>query len=117
MNQNSYLPPSIVRVEKIALNGPGVVILTGPSSCGKGEVANALCGMLSIDPERHLSMGVILRTTIERAKEDKDFSTLLDEKYSLSQCVSMFDSIDTSVELSEKVRRYLPELQRYFGRP
>jgi len=61
MNRNSYLPPSLVRVEKIALRGPGVVILTGPSSCGKGEVAQALCEMLSIDPERHLSMGGILR--------------------------------------------------------
>lgn len=116
MNQTSYLPPSIVRVEKIALNGPGVVILTGPSSCGKGEVANALCEMLSINPERHLSMGVILRTTIERSKEDQQFATLLESKYSLSQKVSMFDSIDTSDELSEKVRRYLPELQKYFGR-
>ncbi len=117
MNQTSYLPPSIVRVEKIALNGPGVVILTGPSSCGKGEVANALCELLSIDPERHLSMGVILRTTIERAKEDKKFSALLADKYSLSHEVSMFDSIDTSDELTEKVRRYLPELQAYFDRP
>ncbi len=112
-----YLPPSIVRVEKIALNGPGVVILTGPSSCGKGEVANALCEMLSINPERHLSMGVILRTTIDRARDDSKFATLLEDKYSLSQRVSMFDSIDTSDELSEKVRRYLPELQAYFGRP
>ena len=117
MNQTSYLPPSIVRVEKIALNGPGVVILTGPSSCGKGEVANALCEMLSIDPERHLSMGVILRTTIERSKEDESFAALLEKKYSLSQRVSMFDSIDSSNELSEKVRRYLPELQSYFNRP
>lgn len=116
MNGTSYLPPSLVRVEKIALRGPGVVILTGPSSCGKGEVANALCEMLSIDPERHLSMGVILRSTVDRAKSNPEYAELLAQKYSLSRHVSMFDSMDTSDELSEKVRRYLPELQRHFGR-
>ena len=116
MNQTSYLPPSLIRVEKIALRGPGVVILTGPSSCGKGEVANALCELLSIDPERHLSMGVILRTTVKRAKNNADYASLLADRYSLSQTVSMFDCIDTNDELSEKVRRYLPELETYFGR-
>ncbi len=116
MNRTAYLPLSLVRVETIALNGPGVVILTGPSSCGKGEVANALCEVLSIHPERHLSMGVILRTTVERAKNNDDYASLLADKYSLSNSVSMFDSIDTNDDLSEKVRRYLPELESYFGR-
>jgi len=116
MNRTAYLPPSLIRVEKIALRGPGVVILTGPSSCGKGEVANALCELLSIDPARHLSMGVILRTTVERAKNNPEYANLLAKKYSLSHSVSMFDSIDTNDDLSEKVRRYLPELEKYFGR-
>ncbi len=116
MNRTAYLPSSLVRVETIALNGPGVVILTGPSSCGKGEVANALCELLSIDPERHLSMGLILRTTVERAKNNDDYASLLAEKYSLSNSVSMFDCIDTNDDLSEKVRRYLPELEKLFGR-
>ena len=116
MNRNSYLPPPLVRVEKIALRGPGVVILTGPSSCGKGEVAQALCEMLSIDPDRHLSMGGILRNTVERSKEDAVYAKMLAEKYSLSRDVSMFDCIDTTDELSEKVRRYLPELQKILNR-
>ncbi len=116
MNSNSYLPPSLVRVEKIALQGPGVVILTGPSSCGKGEVAQALCEMLSIDPDRHLSMGGILRNTVERSKEDAGYARLLAEKYSLSHDVSMFDCLDTTDELSEKVQRYLPELQKILNR-
>jgi adenylate kinase family enzyme len=116
MTRTSYLPPSLVRVEKIALRGPGVVILTGPSSCGKGEVASALCDMLSIDPERHLSMGGILRSTVELARDDADYASMLAERYSLSNSVSMFDCIDTTDELSDKVRRYLPELERHFGR-
>lgn len=116
MSRASYLPPSIVRVEKIALRGPGVVILTGPSSCGKGEVASALCDMLSIDAERHLSMGGILRNTVELARGDATYGSMLAERYSLSNDVSMFDCIDTTDELSEKVRRYLPELEQHFGR-
>lgn len=117
MNHTDYLPPSLVRVEKIALKGPGVIILTGPSSCGKGEVAAALCDLLSIDPNRHLSMGEILRMTIESSKNNVEFATLLADKYSLSQQVSMFDCIDTTDDLSDKVRRNLPELNRYFERP
>jgi len=115
MNTMSYLPPSLVRVEKISLRGPGVVILTGPSSCGKGEVASALCELLSIDTTRHLSMGSILRTTIEQAKTNHAFAAMLAEKYALSHNVSIFDCVDTSEELTEKVRRYQPKLQQYFG--
>jgi adenylate kinase family enzyme len=107
---------SLVRVERIALRGPGVVILTGPSSCGKGEVANALCELVSVDPRRHLSMGEILRTTAERSKTDPDYARLLAEKYALSRDVSLFDCVDTNEELTGKVSRYLPDLERYFGR-
>ena len=114
---SSYLPPSsLVKVEKISLRGPGVVILTGPSSCGKGEVAGVLCELLSIDNSRHLSMGGILRNTVDNAKTDEKFAKMLEEKYSLSGSVSIFDCIDTTDELSEKVRRYQPQLLAYFGR-
>ena len=107
---------SLIRVERIALRGPGVVILTGPSSCGKGEVAAALCELVSVDPARHLSMGEILRSTIERSKQDADFARLLADKYALAADVSIFDCLDTNDELTEKVRRYLPDLEQYFGR-
>ncbi|MBB83309.1 MAG: hypothetical protein CL931_05795 [Deltaproteobacteria bacterium] len=109
-------PRSLVRVETIALRGPGVVILTGPSSCGKGEVAAALCDLVSIDPARHLSMGEILRSTIDRSKSDESFARLLSDKYQLSSEVSIFDCLDTTEELSKKVKRYLPDLERHFGR-
>ena len=106
----------MVRVEKIALRGPGVVILTGPSSCGKGEVAKALVDVVSIDAGRHLSMGQILRSTIERAKSDSAFRRRLADAYDLSGEASIFDCLDTTEDLTRKVRRYLPDLERYFGR-
>lgn len=107
---------ALIRVERIALRGPGVVILTGPSSCGKGEVANALCDVLSIDPTRHLSMGAILRSTVARSKSEPEFADHLDHKYALSARASVFDCIDSNDELDQKVRRHLPDLERYFGR-
>ncbi len=114
---NSRTPTrALIRVEQIALRGPGVVILTGPSSCGKGEVANALCDVLSIDPGRHLSMGAILRSTVARAKTDSEFADHLDHKYALSSETSVFDCLDSNDELEQKVRRHLPDLERYFGR-
>lgn len=107
---------SLVRVERIALCGPGVVILTGPSSCGKGEVASALCEILSIDSRRHLSMGEILRTTVSQAREDAAFAAHLEDKYSLSANANVFDCLDTNEELTEKVNRYLVDLENFFGR-
>lgn len=116
MTNLSGSPQSLVRVERIALRGPGVVILTGPSSCGKGEVASALCDLVSIDPRRHLSMGEILRSTIERAKSDAGFAKLLAEKYSLSHEVSIFDCVDSNPELEKKVKRHWTDLEKHFGR-
>ncbi len=116
MRNSEATPQSLVRIERIALRGPGAVILTGPSSCGKGEVANALCEILSIDPKRHLSMGVILRSTVARAKQEPAFASLLEGKYALSHEANVFDCIDTSEELSRKVKRHLADLERYFGR-
>ena len=105
---------SLVQVEKVKVREPGVIILTGPSSCGKGEVANALCRTLSIRPEAHLSMGEILRSTFRGAKEDPDFAELLATKYDLSVNTNIFNCIDTNEALSAKVRSYQPALEKYF---
>lgn len=107
---------SLVHVEKVSVREPGVIILTGPSSCGKGEVANALCRTLSIRPEAHLSMGEILRSTFRGAKDDPAFAELLANKYDLSTKTNIFDCIDTTEELSYKVRSYQKKLEAYFSK-
>lgn len=105
---------SLVQVEKVKVREPGVIILTGPSSCGKGEVASALCRMLQIRPEAHLSMGEILRSTFRQAKEDSSFAELLATKYDLSAQTNIFDCVDTTEALSAKVRSYQTSLEKYF---
>jgi adenylylsulfate kinase-like enzyme len=62
-----------IYVEKVHVEGNGVILLTGPSGCGKGEIAKALCKFLSIPIEKHLSMGDILRKTINKAKNEINF--------------------------------------------
>ncbi len=107
---------SRIKIEKISLRGSGVIILTGPSSCGKGEVATALCKTLSISRNRHLSMGDILRNAFQTAKTDADYARLLATKYHISAQANIFDCVDTDDDLTEKVHRYLPDLEKYFGR-
>ncbi len=94
----------------------GCLILTGPSSCGKGEVASALCRVMSIPPSDHLSMGEILRSSFTSAKTDPSYAALLADTYRISKDANIFDCIDTTEHLSNKVRGLLPELESYFGR-
>ena len=116
LNRVAYELASNIIVEKVSLKGPGVLILTGPSSCGKGEVASALSKVMSIPPEHHLSMGEILRSAFQRAKNEKSYANLLESSYKISSQVSIFDCVDSTEELSKKVLHYLPELERYFNR-
>ena len=76
-------------VETVRVEGHGVILLTGPSSCGKGEIAKALCKFLSIPKERHLSMGDILRNTIIKAKEDDYFKNKLSVQYGICYNISI----------------------------
>jgi adenylate kinase family enzyme len=115
MNTSSEIN-SCIRVDKISMRHPGVVILTGPSSCGKGEVAAALCRVMSIAPTDHLSMGEILRTSFQNAKSDPSYAQLLSERYQIGSETNIFECVDTSDDLTRKVKNYLPQLEKYFNR-
>ena len=107
---------SPIRVERVSMRNAGCLILTGPSSCGKGEVAAALCRIMSIPPSDHLSMGEILRTSFQKAKNDPSYGTLLSERYRISAKDNIYDCVDTSDHLTNKVRSLLPDLENYFGK-
>ena len=91
-------------IRNVEIAGPGAIILTGPSSCGKGEVAKALCELLNIGRERWLSMGDILRHTYERAREPA-FVHLLEERYNISDRVPILNCLDTTPDLARKVEQ------------
>jgi len=110
------VPVGLVRIESVRLRGHGALILTGPSSCGKGEVASALCRVLSIDKQAHLSMGEILRTTIFRAKSDVAFAKTVENQYRISVKSNVYECEDTTDELTRKVRSHAEGLRKYFNR-
>ncbi len=116
LNRVAYELESKIKVERVSLRGPGVLILTGPSSCGKGEVAAALSKVMSIPHEAHLSMGDILRTTFQRAKNEKSYAKLLADNYKISANSNIFDCVDSSDDLTKKVLNYVPEMELYFKR-
>ncbi|MEA2756302.1 MAG: hypothetical protein QOJ54_2591 [Aliidongia sp.] len=89
-------------IRNVEIAGPGAIILTGPSSCGKGEVAKALCSLLDIGRDRWLSMGDILRRTYERAREPA-FVALLEARYEISDRVPILECRDTTPDLALKV--------------
>ncbi len=99
-----------ITVEKVSVEGNGVIILTGPSGCGKGEIAKALCRFLSIPEGRHLSMGGILRKTITRAKDDKEFKNILAEKYNISMNISIMDIQKNKPEVINKAKNYYDDV-------
>lgn len=104
-----------ITVEKVRVDGSGVILLTGPSGCGKGEIAKALCRFLSIPEERHLSMGSILRKTINKAKEDEKFKIALAEKYNISQYIAISDTLKNKPEVVKKAEKHQNEIISFLG--
>lgn len=104
-----------ITVEQVRVEGSGVILLTGPSGCGKGEIGKALCKFLSIPEERHLSMGDILRKTIIKAKEDEQFKIALSEKYNISKDISIFDSQKNTPEVIKKAKNHYNDIISFLG--
>lgn len=103
-----------ITVKKVHVQGRGAIVLTGPSSCGKGEIAKALQNILSIPNERHLSMGNILRMTIDRARSDQTFKEKLSTDYGISYHISIFDEKMNKDEHVLKAEKYKKELYDFY---
>ncbi|WP_186191260.1 nucleoside monophosphate kinase [Burkholderia gladioli] len=103
-------------VPRIEISGYGAFILTGPSSCGKGEVAKSLCKLLSIPEERWLSMGSILRYAYERAYASPEFMRTLSERYQIGNSTRLLESIDASDEVVAKVTSQQENLTQFLRR-
>lgn len=102
-------------IDKVRVQGNGAILLIGPSGCGKGEVAKALCNFLSIPQERHLSMGDILRRTITKANQNEEFKCNLGERYKISSNVSIFDKGENIPEVIKKAESYYNDIVLFLG--
>jgi len=101
-------------VQNVLVEGRGAIILTGPSSCGKGEITKELRKFLSIPQERHLSMGDILRRTIENARADSGFRRILGDDYNIHDKISIFDRMKNDSDLIHKVEKHREELEALY---
>ena len=99
-------------VERVHVEGNGPVLLTGPSSCGKGEIAKSICTFLSISSDQHVSMGEVLRQTIDAARTDDSFRRRLGDSCGISAEISIFDESYNPSDLVKKAQRYEGELNR-----
>ena len=105
-----------ISVQQVAVHGKGAILLTGPSSCGKGELANSLCRFLSLPSRCQISMGDGLRETIEAARQDSATREMLREQCGISDLVSVFDERLNPADLLVKVKRYLASGNGSHGR-
>ncbi len=104
-----------IKIEKVSVEGSGIIILTGPSSCGKGEIAKSLRNLLSISSNQHLSMGDILRNTISKARKDKDFNFKLTTVYEISDEISIFDAEKNIEDVYSKAMNHTKDLKKFFS--
>ncbi len=113
---NSIIDGDIkISVQRVLVEGRGVIILTGPSSCGKGEIAKELRKFLSIPKKRHLSMGDILRMTIKKARMDENFRNRLSTEYKINDKISIFENAQNSKELFLKAKKHEEELKLFYS--
>lgn len=114
MNKSNKDENIRIKVERVSVEGRGVIILTGPSSCGKGEIAKELRRFLSIPKERHLSMGDILRQTIYKARHEESFKKTLSSKYKISNGISILDGLHNTKEIVSKAIKNELELKNFY---
>lgn len=103
-----------IKVDHVTATGKGAIILTGPSSCGKGEIAKELRRFLDLPKTRHLSMGDMLRRTIHSARVDQAFKSRLASVYEIDAAKSIFDHSNMP-EVIEKAYKYKQTLKEKYG--
>ncbi len=102
-------------VVRVKARGRGIIILTGPSSCGKGAIADALRRTLHLPAEDHISMGEALRRTIGRSREEADFRREMGPALDIWSDRCIYDPEYSDAALIAKAQSYESELKVTFG--
>ena len=102
-------------VTSVRATGRGLIILAGPSSCGKGAVADALRRILQIPRENHLAMGDALRGVIARRRDDAAFRETMGERFGVWPDRCVYDPEYSRPSLIQKAREYSVHLEGRFG--
>jgi adenylate kinase family enzyme len=115
----SDLPPgpraSLGLVTSVRARGRGIILLAGPSSCGKGAVALALRRTLHLPPENHVSMGEALREVVDRSAAEPAFREEAGRRFGVHADRGVFDAAQTPPAVAQKAQQYEGELRARFG--
>ena len=95
--------------------GKGIIVLAGPSSCGKGAIAESLQGALQIPQGNHVSMGDALRAVYSRAREDEGYRAAMGSRFGIHADRSVFNGVLTDPSTARKALSYEAELKSQFG--
>src|SRR6476659_8667023 len=93
-------------VTSVRARGRGIIVLAGPSSCGKGAVAAAIRRTLHLPAENHISMGEALRELVERAAREPAFRASVGDRYGVYADRGVFDPEVTPAATVQKARIY-----------
>lgn len=99
----------------VRATGRGIIILSGPSSCGKGVVAAKLREVLHLPERCHISMGDALRRTILSARTDAEFRARMGEDYGIHPDRCIYDPEFSDAAQVAKARHYEAELYSRYG--
>lgn len=99
----------------VKAQGRGIIVLAGPSSCGKGAIADALQRTLQVPKGNHLSMGEALRSVIARSNTDPAFRAGMGETYGIWADRSVINATVTDDATALKALNYADELKARFG--
>lgn len=99
----------------VRAEGTGIIVLAGPSSCGKGAIAGALQSALSVPEENHISMGDALRDVIGRANTDRTFRDSVGDRFGIHADRSVFNGELTDASIVRKALHYTEEIVARFG--
>ena len=99
----------------VTAQGRGIIVLAGPSSCGKGAIADALQVTLQVPKGNHLSMGDALRSVIARSNTDPAFRAAMGDNYGIYADRSVINATVTDDSTARKALNYADELKARFG--
>ncbi len=102
-------------VTTVRATGRGLILLAGPSSCGKGAIALALRRTLQLPAKNHVSMGEVLRTLIDDARRDATFRATLGWRYGVHADRGVLDEAATAPEVIVSAKKREAELVARYG--
>ena len=98
----------------VKATGRGLILIAGPSSCGKGAISKALLEALQIPAENYVSMGDALRGVIQQAA-DPTFRASMGDRFGIWSDRAVLTDPRVRESTRTKAATYTADLKERFG--